>query len=224
MSNYLTSSADLTSVANAIRSHFGFSSSIEYPAEFVSTILGPNDHNDAYWNGALSGIISGNLSSIPDYTFQSMSGITGASFPECERIGLQAFGSCTGLVSAYFQGCLNVGQAAFSGCTNLSVLSLPNVQTLGGYNTFDSANNLKTLSLPKLVQLSSNTFARCGIMSLYLMGSSYVSMSAYTIDDVFPSSPLSAGGSGTIYVPTSMLATYKSMFGWSIISARFRGI
>ena len=97
-----------------------------------------------------------------------------------------------------------IGSYAFYSCTSLTTVSFPNATSIGGY-AFCGCYNLK---------------------SLYLTGSSVCKLSA---SNAFSSTPIggysaSARTYGSIYVPTSLLTSYKTATNWTYFSSRFVGI
>ena len=90
--------------------------------------------------------------------------------------------------------------------------------------TFGDCKNLTTCILPKCSALDDFAFYCCyNLLSLYLLSTSYVSLSR----DPFYETPISdnttstGGVYGSIYVPASMIETYKTMAYWSRYSSRF---
>ena len=66
-----------------------------------------------------------------------------------------------------------------------------------------------------------SVFANCtNLMALYLLSTSRVSINALAAS-IFSGTPLSAGGSGSIYVPASLIDSYKASAYWTYVSARF---
>lgn len=116
-----------------------------------------------------------------------------------------------------------IGSYAFTYCTYLRQAVFTNCQSIGG-NAFYYCMNLKMASFPRCETINGGAFRVCTrLMSLYLLGSSFVTLSN---SNAFLSTPMSTlgGNNGTIYVPASMLASYKTMENWSIYSARFVGV
>lgn len=190
-----------------------------------------------------------NCSVIGSYAFSGCTNLKVISLPACTNIWSGAFYECglesinmplatgTGnfcfqsnrsLVSASFPVATAVGYDTFNGCTVLSNVSLPEVAWVGA-RAFQGCYSLSTLSLPKCSFFYLSVFSYCyRLISLYLMSTSVVTLSG-TVAQTFGSTPLynysvSAGMWGTIYVPASLLASYKADAKWSVISSRFSGI
>ena len=91
--------ADLTSVANAIRTKGGTSAQLSFPSGFVSAINaiqtgGGGITADQIAERTISGIVEGDAETIYSLAFYNCSQITGVSFPNAVNIGSQAFLKC----------------------------------------------------------------------------------------------------------------------------------
>ena len=125
-----------------------------------------------------------------------------ANYPEVSSLRSYAFYSSPMLTVASFPACTAIGSYAFAYCSNLTTASFPACITIGGY-----------------------AFYNCRLLlGLYLTGPQYITLSA---SNAFNSTPIagyttSTGGVyGSIYVPASMLETYKTRTNWSFFSSRF---
>lgn len=113
----------------------------------------------------------------------------------------------------------------FANYTNVTSIELQSMQT---FNTglFRSCWNLPAISLPNASVFFANVFSYCSkLVSLYLMGSSVCKLSS-TAAGTFSGCPIlhsSVNGNvyGSIYVPSSLYATYIASTNWVAISSRF---
>ena len=146
----------------------------------------------------LSKVDCPNVSEISDYTFNSCSSLTTASFPAATTIGSYAFTYCSSLTSVSFPVATSIGNSAFHGCSSLTSVSFPAATTIGSY-----------------------AFAYCSsLTTVILAGSSVCSMS---YSNVFTSTPI-ASGTGYVYVPSSLVASYQAATNWSYFSAQISAI
>ena len=171
-----------------------------------------------------------------------------ASFSKCTTIGSSAFGHCYSLITASFPSCTTIGSYAFTGCSSLTTISFPVCTTISsnafgncsslttaifpscssvGNMAFYCCYSLKTASFPSCTFIGNSAFYSCyNLISLYLTGSTVPTLSgAYG----FRSTPIggystSAGQYGSVFVPSSLYATYIAATGWSSISARIVSI
>lgn len=180
--------------------------------------------NAFYYCSSLTTANFPSCTSIGNYAFFSCRTLTTASFSLCRSIGNYAFNNCSSLSEANFPSCTYISTGAFSSCGNLSNISFPVCKTIAQY-AFYSCKALTTASFPKCSSIGSSAFSRCfNLVSLYLLGSSVVSIPSWT---VFASTPIagytaSTGGVyGSIYVPSSLYSSYIRLTAWNFFSSRF---
>lgn len=158
--------------------------------------------------------------------FARCSGFTEVYMPECTYINISAFASCSKLQSINFPKCTSVANYAFNTCSSLTDINMSALQTLNN-SAFSNCYALSTISLPAATNISAGAFMKCfNLKSLYLMGSTLCKLSN---SNAFTSTPIggystSAGTYGTIYIPASMLASYKAATNWTYFSNRMIGI
>ena len=186
--------------------------------------------------------------SIGDTAFFQCSGLTSVSFPECTSIGGNAFARCYSLTSASFPECTSIGIGAFMSCSSLTSVSFPKCTSIGS-SAFASCPSLTEVDFPECKSIGSSAFFRCPsltkasfskcgyigqyafqscymLISLYLNSSSLVSLAnIYALSSTpIGGYSISAGRYGSIYVPRSLLSSYKTAKNWSTYSSRFVGM
>lgn len=163
--------------------------------------------------------------SINSSAFAGCNKIVSASFPEAIRISDYAFASCTSLQSVYFPKVSSLGNYAFNSCSALVACDFPKASTMGS-QAFRNCTTLATVSLGNIKNISVAAFNGCkALMSLYLTGSTVPSLGNANAFSVTPMSLSSyTGAFGSIYVPASLLASYKKATNWSYFSSRFVGV
>ena len=163
---------------------------------------------------------------IGGFAFYSCSNLTSVSFPVATSIGYSAFCYCFNLTIASFPAATTIGNNAFSYCSKLTTVSFPAAKTIGN-SAFGYCYSLTTVSFPAATTIGSYAFDYCyNLKSLYLTGSSVCTLAG---SRAFSSTPIggyskSAGTYGSIYVPASLLASYKTATNWAYFSSRFVGI
>ena len=133
----------------------------------------------------------------------------------------------TGTISNYTNDWITtINSGAFYGCSQLQTVSFPAATSISDA-AFYGCRKLQTVSFPAVETIGSSAFIRCyNLKSLYLTGSSLCKLSA---SRAFSSTPIggystSAGTYGSIYVPASLLTSYKTATNWTYFSSRFVGI
>lgn len=166
------------------------------------------------------------VTSVGSAAFMSCYNLQQVSFENAQTINRQAFCSCSNLESISFPSAKELLPFAFGYCENLKKAILPKLESLQSA-VFMRCYALSEVSLPTVSFISTAVFLNCyNLTSLYLMGSSVAYLSG---SNTFDSTPIggytaSAGRYGSIYVPASLLATYKAATNWTYFSSRFVGV
>lgn len=179
-----------------------------------------------YYCYKLASVSFPNAIYIGDHAFYMCSSLTTVNFPEVTFIMISAFQHCEKLTTVSFPKTTMINNNAFYACRSLTTVSFPAATSIGSY-AFSLCNNLTTASFPAATSIGSSVFFMCyNLKSLYLTGSSLCKLSN---SNAFYSTPIggysaSAKTYGSIYVPASLLASYKSATNWTYFSSRFVGI
>ena len=187
-----------------------------------------NIKNNGFYNcRKLLSIYSPACTSIGNSAFNYCTNLTMASFPACTSIGNYAFGYCTSLITASFPVCTSIGDSAFYNCFGLTTANFPVCTNIGNY-AFGYCSFLTTISFPACTSIGNTAFHNCiYLLSVYFMGSSIPTLASI---GAFASTPIAGytastdGVYGSIYVPASMLESYKTASQWSYFSDRFVGV
>lgn len=166
-----------------------------------------------------------NLLYMSNAAFEMCTSLSNISLPSIDTIPGRAFYRCYKLNNADFPNATFVAQSAFDQCTNLTYVSLPKVSMIMP-STFYLCTSLSQIRLPMLVTLYS-AFNSCTNLTALILNGSSVCRLMYTY--TFNSTPIggystSAGKFGSIYVPRSLMAAYKSATNWTYFSSRFAAV
>lgn len=191
------------------------------------------------------------LTTLRGYAFYGCSSLVNISLPELTLMsGYSQFTRCIELSIVYFPKLsLISGNGAFYSCYKLNTVNLPLLERISGANVFRSCSLLTNINIPICSSISSSTFFDCSglqtislpglqyfwgfnhfyncinLTSVYLMGSIIVSLQN---SNTFSNTPMVnstlTGTFGSIYVPSSLLATYKANNVWSWFTDRLTGI
>lgn len=188
-----------------------------------------------------SGALTFTGTTIANYAFERKTAITSISGSNVTTIGGTAFAYCTQITSVNFPNATSIGGSAFDGLQSCVTASIPKAtgsptylfhdcqklttvdiseMTGIGSNAFQQTYVLTTLDCPKVTSIGSNAFYNARVLStLILRHTSVVTLSGGA--NAFTNTPMRGynGGSGTIYVPSSLISSYKSASGWSSIFA-----
>ena len=149
--------------------------------------------------------------------FSSCRSLAQISLPMCSKIEAYAFQNCSSLTQMSLSMCSSIGFAAFSGCRSLAQLSLP-VCSYIGYYAFCNCSLLSQVNLPMCSKIETYAFKNCSSLSIITIG--YSSVCSLVGSNAFNNNTPIASGKGSIYVPTSLVDTYKSATNWSYFSTQ----
>ena len=142
--------------------------------------------------------------------------ITHISLPLLKYIDdFEAFAGCSNLISVSLPVCEYIGGETFSGCTSLSDVYIPNCSTVEAA-AFKKCKALQNISLPVCSYIGLLAFKSTNINNIVLGSTSVCSLS---ISTAFEDTPI-ALGTGSIYVPASLVDAYKSATNWSYFSTQ----
>lgn len=195
---YLVTDAELTSLADAIRSKTGSGLSIAFPEGFITEIgkipteTDMTDYEMSIMLKTLSGSYANSyVTQIGDYGLNDCSQLTSVSFPNCIKIGdygfsgcgmltnvtvssncteigNYAFHNCSSLSEAMFSRCTSLGLGAFQGCSNISRAYFSSLEVIHG-DAFAGCSNLQQISFPRCTEAWRSAFyGCCQITSVYL--------------------------------------------------------
>ena len=116
------------------------------------------------------------------------------SLPKCSYINTWAFQMCYSLNQVSLPVCSFISDRAFADCSSLSQISLP-VCSFIGYNVFDGCSSLSIITI--------GYSSICSLNNIYAFNNTQITSST-----------------GSIYVPTSLVDSYKSATNWSYFSTQ----
>ena len=160
-----------------------------------------------------------NVESIGQASFQACTGIQVFDFPKCKTIGVQCFASCNGGLSFSMPLLEKVSQGSLNSMTRLVSVNLPLVKTI------DTQGFYFCSSLPKADFLQLDSIGQHGFnqtkMATLIIRTNAVCTLAHT--NAFLNSPV-VRGEGYIYVPKSLVDSYKTATNWSTYANQIRAI
>ena len=165
--------ADLTSVANAIRTRGGTSASLAFPSGFVSAIGAIP--GGAAPSGTLS-ITSNGIYDVASFASADVNVSGGGSVGSEDikkLIAREAYSISNSEITT-------IGSYAFYNYQLLTAASFPNCETIGSY-AFQSCSSVSTISFPKVSCIYDSAFASCiGLTEIYFPEVSTVNPAAFS--------------------------------------------
>jgi hypothetical protein len=145
--------------------------------------------------------------------------ITQYSNPTLTKLGSYAL-SGTKISTLNLPSLTTIAGYAFYECTTLANLFLPALTEVP-YNGCRQFKGLVKADLPSLKSIGANGFYQCTSLTALILRSTQ--LCTVTSGTVFSGSPI-ANGSGYIYVPSTLVDTYKTATNWVTFANQFRAI
>ena len=171
--------------------------------------------------GSIGPILDGSVTSVSDSTitklhhsvFRGCNQLASVDFPNVTTLGSYDFYNCTSLTSVNLPKASNEVGNSFYGCTALQTIVLPSMLRTGT-SFAQGCTHLLTVDFGVAERFAGNTFNGCSrLTTMILRKSSVLNLSS---TNVLTGTPFASGGSGgTIYVPSSLISSYKTASNWS---------
>ena len=193
-----------------------------------STVIGIEGAAETGGGGDIDGIIAGTATEISSNTltkiraraFYNYTALQSVSFTKATEAGTNTFYGCDGLVSVEMPLLTKIPNAMFRGCTALPEISLPAVTKTDTY-AFYGCTNLVKADFAQLGQITYYDFQNCSALEALILRKNGICILVAT--DALKGSGI-AKGTGYIYVPSSLVNSYKSATNWSTYAAQIRAI
>ena len=163
---------------------------------------------------SISGSFSSNVFSIGDYAFYECRGLPSVSFPKAISIGDNAFYECRGFTEVtdeFFPVVTSIGSYAFQNCSSLTKVSFPKATSIG-QQAFDSCSSLTSVSFPEATSIGQKAFQKCSGLTTIYVGTESDTVCTLSSTTAIPSSVTD------IYVPKSLVDSYKSATNWVFLA------
>lgn len=158
------------------------------------------------------------------------SGITEISLPKLKwATASSLFYGCTNLTTVdlplytgYSSSSSNYSYSSdtFRGCKNLINVNIPSLKRIGLYD-FYQCTKLEKLKIPSVTSIGSNAFGYCEALTSLVINQT----TPPTLDNVnaFANTPIKSG-TGYIYVPDSVVETYRTATNWAAFAEQIKPI
>ena len=163
--------------------------------------------------------LNNSASFVRDYAFAGNSCLTTVNLPMCKSVGNYAFQSCSLLQTVSLPVCTSFGWSVFQYCSSLQTVSFP-ACTFVGYGVFEHCYSLQTVSLPVCSNVSNYAFRYCSSLSVAYIGTSIDTVCVLGGSNAFYKCPALT----SIYVPASLVESYKAATNWTYYSDKIVGI
>ena len=157
------------------------------------------------------------------YAFAYSDSLVTVRLPNVTSSAQSAFRYCSALESVDMPNLKDTLQTYFfQYCYKLKNVNIPLV-TKTSTGVFQGCEELETVKLGQLTNLGANAFNGCIKLAALIIERVATTAPTMSSTGVFTNTPIE-GGTGYIYVPTSMVDRYKSATNWSTYAAQIRAI
>ena len=160
--------------------------------------------------------LDNSASFVTSEVFMNDKKIQTVNLPYATTVGNSAFFYCTSLSQVNLPMCVSIGSNAFNECKSLAQISLPVCSYIGNYG-IAHCPSLSQVNLPMCSSIAPAVFAYCSSLSIITIG--YSSVCSLGGNNVFYSTKITSS-TGSIYVPASLVDSYKSATNWSYFSTQ----
>ena len=180
----------------------------------------------AFYNcSALTSISIPVCTSIITNAFYGCESLQSIDLPLCNYVGGSAFGYCISLESITMPNVISIYSWAFQGCSALQSVNLSSCNYLGS-GAFYLCINLESVNMLTAASIYTKAFGCCRkLTTLTLMSDTITTLLS---SDTFMSTPIVdssyTGAFGSIYVPASLVDSYKVASYWSYYADRITAI
>lgn len=195
---YITNSADLVAIADAIRTKNGTTDKLVFPTEFVTAINAIRaTPTEPYVEEAISKDGLGDLTSavlhggirVRNYMFYNSTKLTSVKIQSAAMAYIDkcAFKGCTSLSNISMPtGILVINAEAFCDCTSLALNKLPAGLKSIGEHAFSNCPNITISHLPSsMITMYAGAFKNCTGLTTMTFESKVISINNILPDNVF---------------------------------------
>lgn len=186
----------------------------------VST-AGGSDVLNSFLERTITGEYTNNeITRLGSYALEGCA-LTSVNFPAVTSVGAYTFRECTELNSVNLPVATTIAPGCFYDCTALSSIKLPVAKTVQA-TTYYNCTALERVDFPAVSSIATSAFARCSalICAIFRNTTKVVTLGSTS---AFTRTPI-ASGTGYIYVPSALVASYKAATNWSTYANQIRAI
>jgi hypothetical protein len=210
---------DIKSIATSIRAKTGKSDAMK-----VSEMSGEIDSLHAETNALIQRTISGvyknsDITVVGNRSLSYLPGVTKFDLPNVTRFEEGGLMYNKALTKINAPKLTWIGESALRYCSALTSVPTANVTLLHMY-CLAACTALKTVDVSVATYVRSYSLNGSGITSLILR---YNSVSILQSTNALTDTPI-ASGTGYIYVPSSIIDSYKATTNWSVYADQFRAL
>lgn len=166
----------------------------------------------------MTGITAPNLTRIENYGCASASNLASVSMPNLSTTNAYAFQGCSSLTHISLPSLTTTNGYLCDSCSNLEEAHLPSYSSQTGSDMFGNCSKLKIVDLGNCSKIDANCFRNTTLFDTLILRRSSVTALGNTNNAMGPRF-LNGGAGGEIYVPSSLIDSYKAATNWATLEA-----
>lgn len=183
-------------------------------------VASSSDETEAILKRTITSFSNDTLTSLGDYAFYKCTKLTSVKLDKVTTLSLCVFNGCSSMTSFEAPLLETFSTQAFYGCHALETINLPSVQIVGA-QSFRTCKKLNRVDLETATVIAQLAFDKCPLLDTLIIRTP----SLCTLDNIsaLTNTPI-ANGTGYIYVPDSLVDSYKSATNWSAYASQIKGL
>lgn len=145
--------------------------------------------------------------------------LTSVDCPTATSVSGSAFAYCDVLIDANLPLVTTIGVQVFDNCPALTKITLPSVTSIGS-QAFRACTALNTVELNSKTSIGEHALLNASVLKVLVLRST-AGVSTLSSTNAFNGTPIESG-TGYIYIPSSLLNSYKTASNWSTYADQFR--
>lgn len=158
---------------------------------------------------------------VENYAFYGCSKLTTINLPVATSVGSYVFQNCSVLTTINLPVATTIGTSTFTNCSALTTVNFPAAKTISG-SLFTNCSALTTVDFPVAKNVIAYAFNNCESLTTIILRSGTVCN--LSNKNAFNGCTLINGTGGYIYVPSSLVETYKTATNWVTYASKFRAL
>jgi hypothetical protein len=160
------------------------------------------------------------LTFMNNYFFSGCQQITSVTAENVTEIGTYVFSNDKNITNISLPKLTKANTYAFNGCTSMTNFDFP-LLTSAGNSCFNNCPLIKVFDFPLLSSIGTSCFNNCKALQALILRNQ--TMCTLANSNAFTNNPISSG-TGYIYVPRSLIESYKAGTNWVTYADKFRVI
>ena len=217
----------ITSLANTIRTKTNTTAPIN-PQDFETKINEMSNGDTEIFENVLQGKASvtefknSNITALRKYALAYMPYLKTVELPNLKTLDSYSFGSCPNLRNLYLPNISTLGSNCFQNCTSLIEMVFTTTITTA-LSCFSSCTKLKKVDFANLSSsIATKMFQGCSAFDTLIIRKT-ASVVALTNVHAFTGT-LVESGTGYVYVPSTLVESYKTATNWVTYANQIRAI